>query len=441
MNHRLLVLLSVLATIAPAALFAGPAEKDDDWFGQRLGSLVTLYQDLHAHPELSFQERNTAKRVADELRAAGAEVTEGVGGFGVVGILRNGARPVVLVRSDLDALPVREETGLPFASEAEATDREGKRVGVMHACGHDVHMTCLVGTARWLNDHRDRWSGTVVLIGQPAEEAVSGAKAMLADGLYRRFPRPDKALALHVTNDEPSDVVTYTMGPAFASSTSVDVTIRGRGGHGAAPHLTVDPIVLSALVILDLQTIVSREVDPVQPAVVTVGSIHGGSKHNIISDAVALQLTLRAYDEDVRDQLIEGIKRRIKGLALAHKAPEPSFAIAETTPPTLNTPELVTSVLPALKRELGDAKVREVPPVMGAEDFGLFSSGGVPTFMFRVGTVPPERFEAALEKDEKLPSLHSSKFAPDAPTSVRTGIRAMTSAVVSLLPPAPSRSR
>lgn len=428
---------SVLIALASVGFSVASAQSvgREAWFGKQLEPLVALYQELHANPELSYQEKTTSRRVANALRDAGAEVTEGVGGYGVVGLLRNGKGPVVLVRSDLDALPVREETGLSYASKVEATDREGKRVGVMHACGHDIHMTCLVGTAQWLNDHRDRWSGTVLLIGQPAEEAVGGARAMLEDGLYKRFPRPDKALALHVTNDQPTDVVTYTTGPAFASSTSVNVTIRGRGGHGAAPHLTVDPIVLAALVIVDLQTVVSREIDPVQPAVLTVGSIHGGSKHNIISDEVMLQLTLRSYEESVRDQLVEGIKRRIKGLALAHQAPEPSFGIAETTPPTLNTPELVMSVLPSMRRELGDDKVLEVPPVMGAEDFGLFGQGGVPTFMFRVGTVAPDRRKAALAEGKGLPSLHSSRFYPDAPATVRTGVQAMTSAVVSLLPP------
>jgi hippurate hydrolase len=357
----------------------------------------------------------------------------------VVGVLRNGEGPTALVRTDLDALPVTEQTGLPYASKAQATDREGKTVGVMHACGHDVHMTCLVGTARWLAENKGRWSGTVLLIGQPAEEAVGGAKAMLADGLYERFPKPDFALALHVVNDQPTGTVVYTVGPAFAGSTSVNVTIKGRGGHGAAPHLTADPIALAALVIVDLQTIVSREVDPIQPAVVTVGSIHGGTKHNIIPDEVKLQLTLRAYRDDVRARLIDGIRRRLKGLAHAHNAPEPTFEIYEYTPPTVNTPGLVDRVAPLIRRELGNDRVHSVEPVMGGEDFGLFGKGGVPTFMFRIGTIPPDRLERAKSGRESLPSLHSATYYPEAPESIRTGVRAMTAAVTGLLPPRPAK--
>jgi hippurate hydrolase len=274
----------------------------------------------------------------------------------------------------------------------------------------------------------------VVLVAQPAEEAIGGARAMLADGLYTRFPKPDFALALHVTGDQPTGTVVYTSGPALAGSTSINVTIYGHGGHGAAPHLTVDPIVLAAEVVVDLQTIVSRECDPLQPAVVTVGSIHGGTKHNVIPDEVRLQLTLRAYGDDVRKRLIQGIQRRIKGLAAAHNAPEPSLAIQESTPPTINTPSLVERVVPLLRRELSDAHVVSVPPVMGAEDFGLFGQGGVPTFMFRIGTVDPDRLKAASEGHAGLSSLHSSTYYPDAPPSIRTGVRAMTAAVVGLLP-------
>jgi hippurate hydrolase len=352
----------------------------------------------------------------------------------VVGVLRNGAGPTVLVRTDLDALPVVEDTGLPYASKVKTSDSAGREVGVMHACGHDVHMTCLVGTARWLAEHRDRWSGTVLLIGQPAEELVSGAKAMLDDGLYTRFPRPDYALALHVLNELPTGVVGYTSGPTLASSTSVDVTIRGRGGHGAAPHTTVDPIALAALAILDFQTIVSREIDPTQPAVLTVGAIHGGTKHNIIPDEVKLQLTLRAFREDVRDQLIDGIKRRVTALAQAHRAPQPIVEVREGTPPTISTPSLVERVVPALRRSLGEANVRAIGPVMGAEDFGLFGQGGVPTFMFRIGTTPESALREAKARGEAIPAMHSSKYQPDPAPSIETGVRAMVAAVRELLP-------
>lgn len=432
---RLLTLAALLGTTPPADGDTPAPAPADAWMAAHLDPLVELYKDLHRHPELSFREEQTAARVAGELRTSGVEVTTGVGKLGVVGVIRNGRGPTVLVRSDMDALPVTEHTGLPYASVAKAVDSAGETVGVMHACGHDVHMACLVGTARWLAEHRDRWSGTVVLVGQPAEEAISGAKAMLGDGLYEWFLKPDFALALHVTNDQPTGAVAFTSGPALAGSTSVDVTIRGRGGHGAAPHLTVDPIVLAATVVVDLQSIVARECDPLQPAVVTVGSIHGGTKHNIIPDEVHLQLTLRAYSDEVRERLIQGIQRRIKGLAQAHNAPDASFAIHESTPATVNTPSLVDRVVPLLRKELGASKVVTVPPVMGAEDFGLFGKGGVPTFMFRLGTIDPDRLKAARSTPAGLPSLHSSAYYPDPAPSIRTGVRAMTAAVVGLLPP------
>ncbi len=344
---------------------------------------------------------------------------------------------MVLVRTDMDALPVVEETGVPYASKVKTRDKVGREVGVMHACGHDVHMTCLIGTAQWLAAHKDRWSGTVVMIGQPAEEAVDGARGMLEDGLYSRFPKPDFALALHCRADEAVGTVQFCSGPALASSTSVSVTIRGKGGHGAWPHRTVDPIVLASLVVLDLQTIVSREIEPSEPAVLTVGSIHGGTKHNIIPDEVKLQLTLRSFSEPVRQQLIAGIKRRVAALAQAHQAPEPTVEIEESTPPTINTPSLVERVVPAFVDVLGASHVKPAKPVMGAEDFGLFSEGNVPILMFWLGTLSPERIEAAKAKDGTLPALHSSKYYPDPAPSIATGVRAMTAAIARLLPPKP----
>ena len=432
-----LLLTALLAGggVSPAGAKEPASPTADRWYEANLDDLVGLYKHLHAHPELSYREEETSRRIADELKKAGAEVTTGVGKLGVVGLLKNGRGPTVLVRSDLDALPVTEETGLPYASKQIGTDPDGKSVGVMHACGHDVHMTCLVGTARWLSTHRDRWSGTVVLVGQPAEEAIGGARAMLDDGLYQRFPKPDAALALHVTHDQEVGTVGYTSGPALAGSTAVNVTIRGKGGHGAAPHTTVDPIVLAALVVVDLQTVVSREVNPIQPCVLTVGSIHGGTRSNIIPNEVKLQLSLRAYREDVRDQLIEGIKRRLAGLSQAHRAPEPVFQVMETTPPTVNTPDLVSRVVPALQKALGVDNVVPVDPVMGAEDFGLFGQGGVPTFMFRVGTLPAGRVAEAKARGDRLPSLHSASYFPEPSGSIRTGVTAMTSAVVELTHP------
>jgi hippurate hydrolase len=296
-------------------------------------------------------------------------------------------------------------------------------------------MTTFVGTARWLAGHKDRWSGTVVLVAQPAEEAVGGARRMLDDGLYTRFPRPDFALALHCKADEPAGTVLYCPGPTLASSTSVAVTIRGKGGHGAWPHRTVDPIVLAALFIVDLQTIVSREIEPTEPAVVTVGSVHGGTKHNIIPDEVKLQLTLRAFTEPVRHKLIEGIKRRASALARAHEAPEPTVEVEESTMPTVNSPDLVNRLVPAFAQALGSSCVKRAAPVMGAEDFALFGEGNVPICMFWLGTIHRERVDAARSKREDLPALHSAKYYPEPGLSIATGIRAMTAAVVSLLPP------
>jgi hippurate hydrolase len=423
------------ALSGPMQAAPGDPPAPDPWIADHLDDLLGLYTHLHTHPELSWHEVETSKRIAQELTQAGAEVTTGVGKLGVVGILKNGAGPVVLVRTDMDALPVVEDTGLPYSSKVQTRDKTGRDVGVMHACGHDIHMTSFIGTARWLADHRDRWSGTVVLVAQPAEEAVDGARDMLRDGLYRRFPRPEFALALHCRPDEPVGTVRFCSGPTLASSTSISITIRGKGGHGAWPHRTIDPIVLAALLIVDLQTIVSREVEPSEPAVVTVGSIHGGTKHNIIPDEVKLQLTLRSFSEPVRRQLVAGIERRAKALAQAHQAPLPSVLVEESTPPTINTPALVERVVPALEDALGAANVKPAKPVMGAEDFALYSEGSVPICMFWLGTISPERLEAATAKGETMPPLHSAKYYPEPRPSIATGVRAMTAAVVKLLPP------
>jgi hippurate hydrolase len=441
MSHCKSLLVGLLLGVTAAGLAGASAYGQETAgataaeVGPVVPGLVNLYRELHAQPELSYHEVKTAARMALELRAAGAEVTEQVGQLGVVGLLRNGEGPTVLLRADMDGLPVTEATDLPYASTVTTKDDAGDTVGVMHACGHDVHMTCLVGAAIWLNTHRDRWRGTVVLVAQPAEEKIGGAEKMLDDGLYTRFPRPVAALALHVTHDLETGKVAYTSGPALAGSTSVDIVVRGRGGHGAMPQNTVDPIVLASLLVLDLQTIVSREVSPLEPAVVTVGSIHGGSKHNIIPSEVHLQLTLRNYKPEVREQLIEGIRRRASALATAHRAPEPTVTIGETTPVTVNTPELVARVVPSLERALGPDNVSVVEPLMGAEDFGLFGRDGVPTFMFRLGTIAPERLARLRAESPALPSLHSPVYYPDADASIATGVRALTAAVCQLLPP------
>jgi amidohydrolase len=432
-----------VATITGLLLLANvkaaepPPTSTDPWIVSHLAEFVDLYTHLHSHPELSYQEAETSKRIAEELKRAGAQVTTNVGGYGVVGLLKNGPGPVVLVRTDMDALPIVEETGVPYASTVKAKDKLGREVGVMHACGHDVHMSTFIATARWLADHKDKWSGTVLFIGQPAEEAIGGARAMLDAGLYSRFPKPDFALALHCVGDGPVGSINYCPGPMLASSTSLTITIRGKGGHGAWPHRTVDPIVLAALVVLDLQTIVSREIEPTEPAVVTVGSIHGGTKHNIIPNEVKLQLTLRTFSESVQKQLVEGIRRRVAALARAHAAPEPSVELEETTSATINSTPLVERLVPAFNRAIGQSNVTKAKPVMGAEDFGLFGAPDIPICMFWLGTIDSARMAESAAKAESLPVLHSSKFFPEPRQAITTGVKAMTAAVVELLPPKP----
>jgi amidohydrolase len=351
--------------------------------------------------------------------------------------MKNGDGPTVLIRTDLDALPVKEQTGLPYASTVAGVNQMGEKVSVMHACGHDIHMTTFVGTARELARLKDQWSGTVVMIGEPAEERGAGAKAMIGDGLFTRFPKPDFNIAFHDAANLPAGTIGYTKGYALANVDSVDIEVHGIGGHGAYPQATKDPVVLAAQIVLALQTIVSREISPLDPAVVTVGSIHGGTKHNIIPDEVKLQLTLRAFSEPVRLQLIESIKRRVAAIAQAHQAPAPTVEVEESTPPTINTPELVSRVVPALVEALGQANVAPAKPVMGAEDFGLFSEGNVPICMFWLGTVHPDRIATATAKRQTMPPLHSSKYYPEPGPSIATGIRAMTAAVAKLLPKKP----
>jgi hippurate hydrolase len=398
--------------------------------------LEALYRYLHAHPELSLHEARTAARLARELREAGFTVTEKVGGYGVVGVLRNGKGPTVLVRTDMDALPVTEKTGLPYASTVRTRDAQGREVGVMHACGHDLHMVSWTGTARVLVALRDRWHGTLVFIGQPAEEVGAGARMMLEAGLFKRFPRPDYCLALHCAADRPFGTVAYTPGLALANVDSVDITVRGKGGHGAAPHTTVDPIVLAARIVLDLQTLVSRETNPTDPAVVTVGSIHGGSKHNIIPSEVKLQLTVRSTKDSVRQHLLEGIRRIAAAAAQGAGAPPPEvrFVPEEFTPALVNDPGLTRRTVGVFRELLGPDRVQERPPVMGGEDFARYGRERVPAFLFWLGTVEPERVaEAAKPGAPPLPSLHSELYRPVPGPSIRTGVLAMSLAVLNLL--------
>jgi amidohydrolase len=403
-------------------------------------SLEMLYKDLHTHPELSFREEKTAAKVAMELRRAGVETTTGVGGHGLVGVLANGKGPTILVRTDLDALPVQEQTGLPYASHVRATNDLGVEVDVMHACGHDAHMTSLVGTARLLAQLKDHWSGTVVFIGQPAEERGKGARSMLKDGLFTRFPKPDYCLALHVSSDLPAGAVGVVEGYAMANVDTIDITIRGQGGHGAWPHKTKDPIVLAAQTVLALQTIASRETDPLESVVVTVGSIHGGTKHNIIPDEVKLQLTVRSFTEEVRAHTLEGIRRIVRGQALSAGIPEERLPIIkqaedEFTPATFNQPEFARRVAQALRGLLGDSRVISRRPAMGGEDFSEYgrTADKIPICMFWLGSVEPERVAESERTGQPLPALHSSLYRPVPEPTIKTGVSAMTAAVLDLV--------
>lgn len=404
-----------------------------------LPSLADLYQELHASPELSLHEVETAARIARELRAAGFEVTEKVGGNGLVGVLKNGEGPVILVRTDLDALPVKEQTGAPYASTKVVKDDLGREVSVMHACGHDIHMTSFVGTARLLARLKPQWRGTLVMIGQHAEERVLGARLMLRAGLFSKFPRPDKAVALHCASDIPHGTIGIVEGYALANVDSVEIVVKGVGGHGSMPHLTKDPIVLASQIVLALQTIVSREVRPGDPAVVTVGSIHGGTKSNIISDEVRLQLTLRSYKTETRRRLIESIRRIVKAQAESAGMPAekmPEVIVSDDQAPALyNQPALCAEVRRHCEAELGESNVLTREPVMGAEDFAEYglTKEKVPLCMFWLGTQSPEAVEEARAKGTTLPSLHSPYFKPVPEPTITTGVRAMTATVLGLL--------
>jgi amidohydrolase len=403
-------------------------------------ALDALYKDLHAHPELSLMEEKTSAKLAAELRAAGYEVTDHFGGYGVVAVLKNGSGPTLLIRSDTDGLPVSEQTGLPYASTVKTTNLSGQEVSVMHACGHDVHMSVLVGTARLLSVLKSHWAGTVVLIGQPAEERGLGARAMLTAGLYQKFPKPDFAIALHDAANLETGVVGIAEGYVMANVDWVNITVQGISGHGAYPHLTKDPIVLASRIVLALQTIVSRETRPVDPAVVTVGSIHGGAKGNVIPDEVKLQLTLRSYSSAVRAHTIEAIRRICRGEAIAAGMPDDRMPIVsvvedEATPATYNDPAFTKRVRSSLTKWLGEAQVRLIDPEMGGEDFSQFglTTDKVPICIYRLGAVDPAAVAESQRTGVALPSLHSSKFAPVPEPTIKTGVTSLTGAALDLL--------
>ncbi len=434
MSRRLVSLLVV--TLATALCSATPPNEagDSAWIDAALPGLVALYKHLHAHPELSYHETQTAARLADELKKVGCEVAEKVGKTGVVALLKNGDGPTIMVRADMDALPVTEATGLAYASRTTTKDDDGTTVGVMHACGHDIHMTCLVGTARFLAAHRDDWKGTVMFVCQPAEEGLGGAVTMLKDGLFERFPKPKYALALHCDATLPSGHVGLRPGYILANVDSVDVTIRGRGGHGSTPSAAIDPIVIACKYVLDLQTTISREKSATDPGVITVGSIHGGTKRNIIPDEVKLQITVRSYSDETRKLLLDSIANKALAAAASARAPRPTVTVVEGTPATYNDPELTERLAAVARHTLGDDHVSRPEPRMGGEDFSEFGRAGVPITMFWLGTVPPARLEAA-KAGTPLPSLHSSLYSPDPEPSIKTGVRTMSALVIDLLKP------
>jgi amidohydrolase len=400
-------------------------------------SLFTLYTNLHAHPELSFMENKTAALIASELRQLGCETTEKIGNTGVVGILRNGTGPTVLVRADMDGLPILETTGLPYASKDIVTDMTGKQVPAMHGCAHDTHVTGLIGTARILAATRDRWSGTILFVAQPAEEIGAGARAMLADGLYTRFPKPDFALALHTTSMLEAGVIGHVDGACYASVNSMDIVVRGLGGHGSAPHTAKDPIVIAAQIVTALQTIVSRELKPGTPAVVTVGTIHGGLKRNIIPDEVKLELTLRAFEPQIMEHLSESIRRICTGIATAAGVPPdrlPQITLTpESIPVTRNDSALNRRLATRFLDWFGPDRVRTQEPIMGGEDFSEFNRQGVKPCIWWVGATAPALFAESRRTGIPVPSNHSSKFGPVPEATLKACVNSMCAAVLELL--------
>jgi hippurate hydrolase len=439
--------LSILFALSLVGFAWGQDSSVEKAATSELPSLLAIYKDIHSHPELSGHEERTATLVAKELRAAGCEVTENFGKYddsklkcyGVVGVMKNGGGPTVLVRTDMDALPVHEETGLPYASTVSVKNDEGRDVSVMHACGHDAHMAAFIGTARVLQRLKQDWNGTIIFVGQPAEEAIGGAGAMLKAGLYNRFGKPDFALGFHDKSDLPIGHIGVTPGYTYANVDSVNLTVRGEGGHGAYPHKTKDPIVLSAEIINELQTIASRQNNPLDPIVVTVGSIHGGTKHNIIPDEVKMQLTVRTYKSEVRDRVLADIDRIAKGCAAAAGVPPDRMPLVEIQkdglPATYNNPDLTKRLVGVWKKVLGDANVDIVDPTMGGEDFALYSlpDHSVPAVDFHIGAVEPAKIAEFKKEGKELPTLHSSKFAPVPEPTIKVGIVGMTSAVLELM--------
>ena len=431
---------------ALAMLIAAPAQANElrDDLAADMPGLMELYRDLHANPELSFEEHETAAKLAARMRDLGFEVTEKVGRTGVVSVMRNGDGPTVLLRADMDGLPVVEQTGLPYASKQTTTTENGVTTGIMHACGHDTHMAGFIGAAQLLVDHKDKWQGTLVMVLQPAEEIGLGALAMLEDGLYSDFPKPDYALAFHdAAAPAPAGTIGYTPGYALANVDSVDITVKGIGGHGAYPHTTVDPVVLASAIVMKLQTVVSRNSSPLDPAVITVGSFHAGAKHNIISDEAKLQLTVRSYSDASRQQLLDGIRRVARGEAITAGLPEnmmPEITVEDPyTPSTFNDPGFTEAIAAGFKQRFGEERVMEWPAVMGGEDFSQFRRAApddVQSMIFWISGTPQPMLEALERDGTPLPSLHSPFWAPDAEKVIATGAEALAGAAIELMPAA-----
>ena len=423
-----------------ALVFAGiqiKAQNVND-IKKMLPELVKIYKHIHQHPELSYMEFKTSKLLADKMRSFGFKVTEHFGGTGVVAILKNGKGPKILIRTDMDALPILEKTGVPYASKERQVDVEGVEQPVMHACGHDIHMTVWLGTAKYLATHKKQWHGTLMMIAQPAEERGGGAAAMLKAGLYKKFFVPDYAIALHVNSSLEVGKISYCPGYAMANVDMARMTFTGRGGHGAYPHKTIDPIAMAAQFITDMQTIVSREISPVDPAVITVGSIHGGTKGNVIPSTVDLEFTIRSYTDEVRNHLLEALQRKANATAAAFNVPKKDYPVLKLkdtyTPALYNDPKLVEKVVGGFKKIFGEENVIKTKPVMGGEDFSRYgrTDEKVPIFMYGLGIISHEKMEHAKKTGEKLPSLHSDKMLPDTEPSIYNGIKAMTNAVITL---------
>jgi amidohydrolase len=429
------------ALLSAAAMTAAPLQAQElrDAIRADMPALLTFYRDFHANPELSMRETRTAGVLAAEARRLGFTVTTGVGGTGVVTVLQNGPGPVLMLRTDMDALPVEEQTGLPFASRARGTSLAGVESGVMHACGHDTHMSAWIGTMRRLAAMRSQWSGTLVMIGQPGEEVGLGAKAMLDAGLFTRFPRPSHVIAFHDSATLPAGTIGFTPGPALASSDSVDILVRGLGGHGASPHTTRDPIVLASRIVTSLQTLVSRELDPLDSAVVTVGSFHAGTKHNIIPDEARLQLTVRSYTPEIRQRLLDGIRRIARGEAIAGGVPDDRMPVVTqeqvNIPATVNTDALTQATVERFRAQFGAERVRQVRPTMAGEDFSQYhlADRNIESLIFWVGGVPQARWDAVNGDVQQLPSLHSPFWAPDPDAVISTATEAMVVAAMGVL--------